>query len=698
VLISEIGKLRGELTELKREKTDLLLEIERLRRELVELKREKTDLELLMETNIEHSDFMTEDLLNKVESALRENERRFRLISETIPVPIMVSRVSDGTILYANEPASHLLGLPVSMLLGRKTIDFFLYRYADERESLLNILETQGYVSNYELRGKSADGTLFWVILSAQSLRFNEVPCVLGAFYDLTERKTAEEELLRLATAVEHAAEGILITEKDGTIRYVNPAFERITGYQKEEINGQNFHILDNTERPPIFYENIRNIIFSGKVWAGHIINKNKKGKTFELEVTISPIKDKPDQIISFVAVSRDVTHEVRMEKQLRQAQKMEAIGTLAGGIAHDFNNILSGIMGYAELAFYGIPEGSKARSQIEKALTACRRAADLVRQILAFSRQTEHEMKPVYMVALVKEALKLLRASLPATIEIRQNIATRSGMIMADPTQIHQVIMNLCTNAAHAMSEKGGILEVSLTDVKITDLSPAYKDLKPGLYLIISVKDTGTGMDISVKERIFEPFFTTKEPGKGTGMGLAMTHRIVENHGGAIVFYSEPGQGTVFQVFFPEIERPVRRKEESLSDKALSGNERILFVDDEETLAELGREVLETLGYKVVNKKSSMEALETFVAAPENFDLVITDQTMPKMTGLELAEKLLAIRSDIPIILCSGFSEAITGEKLKAVGISEFMMKPFTKDEISRAIRSALEKRRVFE
>ncbi len=694
MLLSEIEKLRGELTELKKEKADLLSEIEKLRRELTEMKREKGDLELLIETNIEHSDFMTEDLLNKVESALRESERRFRLICETIPVPIMVSRISDGTILYANEPASSLLGLPISMLLGRKTVDFFLYRYPDERETLLKTLETQGYVSNYELRGRSAEGNLFCVVLSAQTLRFNDTGCLLGAFYDLTERKSAEEELLRLATAVEHAAEGILITEKDGTIRYVNPAFERITGYRKEEINAQNFRIMDNTERPEIFYENIRNIIFSGNVWAGHIVNKNKRDKPFELEVTISPIKDKSDQIISFVAVSRDVTHEVRMEKQLRQAQKMEAIGTLAGGIAHDFNNILSGIMGYAELAFYGIPEGSRARSQLEKVLTACRRAADLVRQILAFSRQTEHEMKPVYMVALVKEVLKLLRASLPATIEIRQNIATRSGIIMADATQIHQVIMNLCTNAAHAMSEKGGILEVNLTDVKITDVSTAYKDLKPGLYLSISVKDTGTGMENSVKERIFEPFFTTKEPGKGTGMGLAMTHRIVRNHGGAIVFYSESGKGTVFQVFFPEMERTVIRKEESLSDRAMSGNERILFVDDEETLAELGREVLETLGYKVVTRKSSTEALEAFSAAPDAFDLVITDQTMPKMTGLELAEKLLALRADIPIILCSGFSEAITGEKLKHIGISEFMMKPFTKDEISCTIRKALRKK----
>ncbi len=694
-LHSEIESLRRELSDLKREKADLELIIADLRRELANLKSEKADLELIMETSTEHSDDVLEYLFRKVEATVRESEKRFRLISETIPVPIFVTRESDGMIQYANDPAAELIGLPVESLLQRSTREF--YHNISEWKELLNLLSEKGSVENYEMRLKKADGSEFWAALYVQPLTFNDGPCLMSVLHDLTERKQAEEERLRLATAVEHAAEGIVIVETDGTVRYVNPAFESVSGYSREEIDGQNFRVLDRTEYSEEFYQSLWQTLSSGQVWSGHIVNKKKNGKTCELKTTISPIRNRSDEIISFVAMIRDVTHEVRMEKQIRQSQKMEAIGTLAGGIAHDFNNILSAIMGYTELSLNELPQDSMIRNRMEKVMKACRRAADLVKQILAFSRRSEKEMKPVSMVSIADETVRLLRASLPATIEIRRKFTSRSGMILGDPTQIHQVLMNLCTNAAHAMEERGGILGVSLTDVK-NDSSGRfrYKNLAPGPYVKLTVTDTGHGMDRAVMERIFEPFFTTKGSGKGTGMGLAVTHGIVEAHKGMISVYSEPGKGTTFHVLFPELTasdwvsggtEPVA----DADDEIPTGTERILFVDDEESLTESGQELLESLGYSVISATKSLEALELFTNNPDAFDLVITDQTMPGMTGMELSEKLLAVRPDIPIILCSGFSEAITPEKLRTIGIRAIMTKPFVKRDMAQCIRNVL-------
>jgi nitrogen-specific signal transduction histidine kinase len=392
------------------------------------------------------------------------------------------------------------------------------------------------------------------------------------------------------------------------------------------------------------------------------------------------------------VAVKRDVTEEVKLETKLRQAQKMEAIGTLAGGIAHDFNNILSLIMGYTELAMHNVSEGSRVRDNMDKVFKASERARDLVKQILAFSRHTEQEQKPVQIHLIAKESLKLLRPSFPTTIEIRQNI-TSTGTVMADPTQIHQVIMNLCTNAYHAMSDKGGILEVSLTDVELdSDYTAKHLDTHPGPYLKLTVSDTGHGMKKKVLNRIFDPYYTTKEKTGGTGMGLAVVHGIVKSHGGVITVYSEPGKGSTFNVFLPRTESAEGVVEPEEIIPLPIGKERILFVDDEPFIVDIGKGMLEHLGYTVVTRTSPIEALEAFKAMPDKFDLVITDMTMPKMTGDELAKELMKIRSDIPIILCTGFSELINEEKAKAMGIRAFVMKPVVQRELANAVRKALD------
>jgi signal transduction histidine kinase/ActR/RegA family two-component response regulator len=380
------------------------------------------------------------------------------------------------------------------------------------------------------------------------------------------------------------------------------------------------------------------------------------------------------------------------LEEHLRYTKKMEAIGTFAGGIAHDFNNIIAAIMGYTELAILNSSNSDSLKSCMDEILKASNRAKDLTNQILIFSRKTEEEQKPIKIEFIVKEVLKMMRALLPTTIEIRQNIKTGLAPILSDSTKIHRVLMNLCTNAAHAMQKKGGVLEVTLSDMQIDKKTAAQNlDLDPGRYQILTIRDTGYGMDSWLIGRIFDPFFTTKKPGEGTGMGLAVTYGIVKSCGGVIRVNSEIGKGTTFKVFFPAIESETTVESEHY-ESVPYGKERILFIDDEAALVKAGRQLLESLGYKVIAKTSGIEALETFKEQPNNFDIVITDMMMPKMTGEDLSKKIFAIRPDIPIIICTGFSEVISEKEAKAIGIRKFILKPILRRDIAKIIRVVLD------
>jgi signal transduction histidine kinase/ActR/RegA family two-component response regulator len=382
-----------------------------------------------------------------------------------------------------------------------------------------------------------------------------------------------------------------------------------------------------------------------------------------------------------------------RSERQLQQVMKLQAIGTLAGGIAHDFNNILFPIVGYTELTMDDVPEDSQARQNLEEILKAANRAKELIQQILAFSRQNCQERKSLKVQYLIKEALKLLRATIPASVEIICNVDEDCGPIMGDPTQIHQVIMNLCTNAYQAMQASGGRLEVSLHEIDISYKETMQRGgMKPGNHLQLTVKDTGHGMEPAVMERVFEPYYTTKEQGKGTGLGLSVIHGIVKNHGGDISVNSQPGKGSTFNVYLPIIDAIDVAAEQVESLTATKGKERILLIDDEEQIIDIEQQILERLGYKVTPKTDSEEALQEFAAQPDQFDLVITDMTMPKMTGDQLARKMIDIKPKIPVILCTGFNEAITEEKALSIGIDRFIMKPIVKDKLASTIRSVLD------
>ena len=395
----------------------------------------------------------------------------------------------------------------------------------------------------------------------------------------------------------------------------------------------------------------------------------------------------------AYEKLEAEMAERTRMEEQLRQAQKMEAIGTLAGGIAHDFNNILAAIIGFTEMVLDDVSDNPFVQQRMERVLKAGLRGRDLVRQILTFSRRSDQEKKALHLSPLIQETFKLLRASIPTTIEMKLDLDANRDLAYADPSQIQQIIMNLCTNASHAMREKGGTLEVSLRAITIDtrELLPE-PDMAPGDYLVLSVRDTGLGMDDRVMKRIFEPFFTTKEKGQGTGLGLSVVYGIVKSHKGGIRVSSRPGQGSVFSVYLPAASTEAEVERETVSwDTLPTGTERILFVDDEEPIVELGQGVLRRLGYTVVAKRSGREALETF-REDGAFDLVITDQTMPEMTGVMLAAELLKLRPDLPVILCTGYSESVSRETAQEVGIREFLMKPLSKRELAGAVRRALE------
>ncbi len=520
----------------------------------------------------------------------------------------------------------------------------------------------------------------------------------MAILVDLTEKKHGQEKMKRLMLAIEQAAETIVITNTKAEIEYVNPAFEKMTGYSALEVQGKNPRILKSGYQDKDFYRAMWETLHSGRVWKGHIINKNKSGTLFEEDVTISPVRNDEGKIINFVAVKRDITYEASLKKQLHQAMKMEAIGTLAGGIAHDFNNILSAILGYAEMTEMRLAKDDPVRQYIEQILVAGNRAADLVKQILTFSRQEEQEFKSVKIQRVVKEALKLLRASLPATIELHTHIDNNCGPVLADPIRIHQVLMNLCTNAKQAMEEQKGELRVSLTvfNRDASTLNDFLPLLQSGRWLDLMVSDTGSGIALNIREKIFDPFFTTKKETQGTGLGLSVVHGIVRSHGGEITFSTEIGKGTTFHVYLPVIALEKEEKR-SLVSRVLPprGNEHILFIDDEPLLVDLMTRLLEGLGYVVDSYMDSRKALAWFNAHTCDIDLIITDMTMPYMTGAELAKKVLEKTPEMPIILCSGYSELIDKERAKNIGIKKYITKPIDNVFLAKTVREILDTRK---
>ncbi len=503
---------------------------------------------------------------------------------------------------------------------------------------------------------------------------------------DITEQLVIEKERDRLVTAIEQTADSIIITNSSGSIQYTNPAFTNLTGYSAEEVLGANPRILKSTRQDHEFYRQMWSTIRRGETWKGRIINCKKSGEEYWEVATISPVRDTNGIITHFVGVKHDVTHELKLEERLRQSQKLEAIGTLAGGIAHDFNNILYALLGNSQLALDDIPVGHPAHLPLTEIVKAGDRGSALVSKMLAFGQRAEGQMKVCALGPIITEVMELTRASLPATIDIRMTLAEDCPDMLLDETQIHQVILNLCTNAAHAMGAGGGVLSLELEPTTVKEDTPEdILGVVAGDYLRLKISDTGTGMESAVRDRIFEPYFTTKKPNEGTGLGLASVHGIVSNHDGRIFVDSVPHEGTIFTLFFPVTKENVVPDEiEIREENELKGQCRVMVVDDERMITDVVVRGLKKKGFQVVGFMDGIEALEVFRKSPDAFDVVITDQTMPNITGFELAAHLSSIRPDLPIILSTGYSNTIDESDLRTAGISHFLSKPLKIKELA--------------
>ncbi|MCP4546421.1 MAG: PAS domain S-box protein [bacterium] len=650
------------------------------------------------------------DMLTQIEyrdAHLLASRARFNQLVENIPELFWLGSADWENILYISPAYESIWGRSCQSLYDNPSswLDGIVAEDRSEIAALVakDLTQTREVIAWPTFRIEQPGGDTRWIsirifpILDEQGVVYR----MAGIAEDITERKQAEDAVRQSEEKFRRFSENLkeeyffYSHDLEGKFRYLSPSITNILGYQPEDFSK---HYAEYLTDHPVNESVARTINVSTEKLPQSSYEAeihHRDGTVHRFEMHEVPVCDEPGQVVAIEGIAHDITERLKIEDQLRQSQKMEAIGTLAGGIAHDFNNILTAILGYSELAMTEIPDSMPVKSNIGNIVKAGIRAKDLVAQILSFSRKEAKGRSSIQVHLVVNEALQFLRASIPTTIEIKQSIDPKSGNILADPTQIHQVVINLCTNAAQAMSAAGGILKVDLTSVEITDrdlADPAGESaMSPRSYVKLSVSDNGKGIEAKDIDRIFDPYFTTKEIGKGTGMGLAVVNGIVSSHEGTIKVDSSPDRGTTFNLLFPRIAEPSPEKSKTI-DSIPTGSEKVLVVDDEKAVADLTKKMLEHLGYSVTAITSSLEALELFTSQPHAFDIVLSDQTMPGMTGDMLVRKILEIRPDIPTVICSGYSSEMDAETAENIGVSAYLMKPTGMRKLGDTLRSVLD------
>jgi two-component system, cell cycle sensor histidine kinase and response regulator CckA len=602
----------------------------------------------------------------------------------------------DGRILYANHKACGSLGYSQTELLNMSVFDIDTGVNREIWPSMWQKLCDVGS-ETFESQHRRKDGTVFPIEVTVTLIEFEGCRYSIALTKDITEGMRLNESLRIRQFIFDKAPLGIFLIKDGGHIADVNEHTCQYLGYSKEELCQMNVMDIDCGFSPQEIDQVWARQLDKGSIDTFETVHRGKDGT--KIPVEISGILLEFNNIPYSVSFAKDISERkeaekqrLKMEAQIRESQRIESLGTLAGGIAHDFNNILSAILGYAQLAQLECQVDSNLRKYVSEIFKAGNRAKELVQQILLFSRQGHSKKGPMDMSRVVDEALKLIKATLPANIAIMENISHNLAPVFANEIQIHQIVMNLCTNAHHAIKTTDGMLDVSLKAISLLEQDAQNNPgLKPGSYIRLSIGDNGCGIPPDIINRIFEPYYTTKPTGEGTGLGLSTVHGIVKDHGGCIKVYSEAGVGTAFHVFLPAADTATETVVQH-ADQLPTGNECILLVDDEKALIDLGRDLLERLGYQVETRTSSIDAIEAFRSNFQKYNLVISDMTMPKMTGDEIALLMKAIRPDIPIILCSGFSDRINAQTMKSIGISAVLMKPVLYADLAHTIRQVLD------
>jgi len=628
----------------------------------------------------------------RTEQALRESEKKFALAFDASPDAVNINRLEDGLYVATNKGFTDLTGFTHEDVAGKTTLDINIWTDLADRQRLVDALQSEGYCENLEAVFRKKDGSLATGLLSARTLMLDHVPHIISITRDITRKRQAEANLERLKVAIEQAGEVIVITDPDGNIQYANPAFVRVTGYAVDEVIRQNPRILKSGEHDETFYETLWQTITGGQTWTGRMVNKKKDGTLYTEEATISPVFDHHGAIVNFVAIKRDITAQLKLEAQYLQAQKMESVGRLTGGVAHDFNNILAVIIGYAEMALDKMDPAHPVHADLDKIHEAAMRSADIVHQLLAFSRKQAIDPKILDLNATVEGMLKMLRRLIGEDIELRWSPQPELPLIKMDPAQIDQILANLCVNARDAIDGAGAITIATSHTWLDAAFCANHPGLEPGAHVVLSVADNGCGMEPGLIENIFEPFFTTKGV-LGTGLGLATVYGIVQQNQGVIVAESAPGGGATFRVYLPAQGPGVAWTKEARPEPALPGRgETILVVEDDPSILELSRTMLTTLGYRVLTAGSPGEAILQVEQFAGRIDLLMTDVIMPEMNGKDLARRLTLRRPEMRLLYMSGYTADVIAHHGVLDGHIHFLRKPFFTHELSQKLREALD------
>ena len=639
----------------------------------------------------------------RVERALQASKNKYQLLVDS-QTDLLIKIDLEGRFEFVSQSYCKMFGETEDTLLSKSSMMFV---HPDDQlitEKAIQKILLAPHEGILEQRVNTINGWR-WLAWTGAGVfdKQRDLIAIIGTGRDITEQKNAELKLeqsqAEFQAIFSSITDALVFVNTDREILMINPAFTKIFGYSFAEAKNKTTEFLYANKSS---YHELTEKRYSETAGSNNPIYENeyrkKDGSFFIAETLGVPVKNAKGEFLGFLGIIRDITDKKQEEKEkeslenrLRQSYKMEAIGTLAGGIAHDFNNILSAVLGFTELALAEVGKSTPIEEDLREVHSAGLRAKDLVNQILTFSRQSDEELGPIQIDYIAKEVFKFIRSSIPTSIELKQEI-TSSSLIMGNATQIHQILMNLCTNAAHAMEQNGGILEISLKDVAINkDWPQRENNLQIGRYVEIKVSDTGHGMETHILEKIFDPYFTTKKQGEGTGIGLSLVHGIVETYGGKIFVESTLDKGTVCTIYLP-VCNGNKVDLSSKTEKLPHGGERILFIDDEISIAQIGSRMLSSLGYSVTTKTSSLEALDLYRSNPDNFDLIISDVTMPEMTGDKLASEILSIKPDTPIILCTGYSKNLSNEKTVEIGIKSLVSKPIVKADLASTVRRVLD------